>query len=141
MVPMDVGLIFLWDPETGELILQNYRGPILQTEAGRSKKEWICCAMISEETMKQLQPVIKAVYDCPAAHASSMIARSGLETLVSVPLLSGGKTHGALTLGSKQSEPFKPPELELLAIIGQQIGMAIENASLYRKAERARPKS
>ena len=44
---------------------------------------------------------------------------------------------GALTLGSRQADTVRQPELELLTAIGQQIGMAIENARLYRAAERS----
>jgi len=59
-----------------------------------------------------------------------------LKTLVSVPLISSGKALGTLTLASRKTEPIRSPELELLTIIGQQIGMAIENANLYQAAER-----
>jgi signal transduction histidine kinase len=65
-----------------------------------------------------------------------MVVREGLETLVSVPLISSGKALGALTLASRQNAPIQGHELELLTIIGQQIGMAIENAHLYHSAER-----
>lgn len=137
IVPMELGLVFLWDPAEEEPVLQNYRGPILESEPFLKKQEWTCCAMISREAMKRGRPVIKPVAECPAARSSLVVARSGLKTLISFPLVSVGHTLGALTLGSRLKEPVQPPELELLTIIGQQIGMAIENAHLYRKAEQA----
>jgi signal transduction histidine kinase len=65
-----------------------------------------------------------------------LVLREGLETLVSVPLVASGKSLGALTLASRKATPIQPQELELLTIIGQQIGMAVENAHLYQSSER-----
>ena len=136
IVDMEAGLIFLWDSGLDELILKSYRGSVFQDKAITPHKEWSCCGMISTEAMKNYDAVVKQVSECPAAHASPMIIREGLETLVSVPLVSNGKALGALTLASRKSEPIQPPELELLTIIGQQIGMAVENSHLYHASER-----
>lgn len=135
IVEMEVGLVFLWDPTLEELTLKSYRGPVALSGSKGSQDEWSCCAMISDRAMNDLQAVVKPVRECPAANISPFVAREGLETLISVPLASSGKALGALTLGSKKITPIQPPELELLTIIGQQIGMAIENAHLYKKSE------
>jgi PAS domain S-box-containing protein len=137
VVEMHVALVFLWDSSLEELALRSYRGPVVQHGPRRTKREWNCCSMVSMEAMKLLQAVVKPVSECPAAHGSPMIARNGLETLVSVPLVSNNRAVGALTLGSQKTSPVQPQDLELLTIIGQQIGMAIENAHLYHKAEKA----
>ncbi len=136
IVKMEAGLIFLWDSALDELTLQSYRGSIFQNESISNKKDWSCCSMISREAMKSFGAVVKPVSECPAAHASPLVIREGLETLVSVPLVSSGKSLGALTLASRKATPVQPQELELLTIIGQQIGMAVENAHLYKSSER-----
>ena len=137
VVEMDIGLVYLWDPDTDGLILQCSRGQILQQEAHGSGQEWGCCTAISTEAMDGLQAVVHPVYDYPGRRPSSNIVREGLELLVSTPLVSKGRAVGALTLGSRQAQRVEQPELELLTAIGQQIGMAIENARLYRTAERS----
>ena len=137
VVEMDIGLVFLWDPDAEGLILQSSRGQILQEEVRGSEQEWGCCVAISTEATDGLQAVVHPVSDYPGGHPSSNIVREGLELLVSTPLVTKGQAVGALTLGSRRADPVLQPELELLTAIGQQIGMAIENARLYRTAERS----
>lgn len=132
---MEVGLIFLWDTDQEELILRSCRGSILQEGAKGLKPDWPCCGAISSEAMNDLRVVVRAVSVCADQLANSMIVRERLETLVSVPLISNSRAVGALTLGSRQKAPVHPPELELLSAIGQQIGMAVENANLVKQIE------
>lgn len=136
IVKMEAGLVFLWDSVLDKLTLRSHRGSIFQGKPVNSLDEWLCCEMISAEAMKSFGAVVKRVSECPAANASSMVAREELKMLVSVPLVSSGKALGTLTLASRKPEPVQAPELELLTIIGQQIGMAVENANLYQAAER-----
>ena len=137
VVDMDVGLVFLWDPDAEGLVLQNRGGQLSQDEAQGSEREWNCCVAISTEAMTELRAVVHAASGYPGGHPKSNIVREGLEMLVSAPLVYKGKAVGALTLGSRRQDPVQQPELELLTAMGQQIGMAIENARLYRAAERS----
>jgi len=134
---MDVGLVFLWDPDAEALTLQSSRGQISEDETNGPGQEWSCCVAISTEAMTVLQAVVHAASDYPGGHPSSNIVREDLQMLVSAPLVCKGKAVGALTLGSRRAEPIGQPELQLLTAIGQQIGLAIENARLYRAAERS----
>ena len=134
---MDVGLIFLWDSETEELTLRSQRGETPRDGPDPSGPEWSCCLAISAEAVTGMGAVVRPVSDYPGGHPESNIVREGLEMLVSVPLVSKGRAVGALTLGSRRAEPIQQPGLELLTAIGQQIGMAIESARLYRSAERS----
>lgn len=136
IVDMEAGLVFLWDSVLDRLTLRSYRGSLFQDDSMHAVQDWGCCDMISTEAMRTFAATVKPVSECPAAHASPMIAREDLKTLVSVPLVSSGKALGALTLASRKVDPIPTHELELLTIIGQQIGMAVENANLYRAAER-----
>ncbi len=133
VVGMEIGFIFLWDAELEELPLQSYHGPILQDGL---EQDWGFCKSISIEAMQSLQAVVHPVSDdsdeCPA----SIILTENLKTLVSVPLVSKGRPLGALTLGSKKSEPIQKTALEFLTAIGQQIGMATENSHLYQSTDR-----
>lgn len=136
IVEMEAGLVFLWDSVLDRLTLRSYRGSLFENDSMNTIQEWGCCDMISTEAMRTFAAAVKPVSECPAAHASPMIAREDLKTLLSVPLVSNGKALGALTLASRKTGPIPLHELELLTIIGQQIGMAVENANLYQAAER-----
>jgi len=61
----------------------------------------------------------------------------GFYRLVSVPLSTKGRTIGLFLLGKRERGSLSPEELSLLNSIGQQIGVAMENARLYEQAEQA----
>jgi signal transduction histidine kinase len=66
-----------------------------------------------------------------------VLMKEGIELLVSVPLMAKGRLVGAIQLGSHNVRSFAPEEMSLLAAIGQQVGLAVENARLYEQAEQA----
>jgi nitrate/nitrite-specific signal transduction histidine kinase len=66
----------------------------------------------------------------------SRLAQSGLRMLVCVPLSTKGRDLGLFLLGKGDPNPLSPEEFSLLNSIGQQIGVAMENARLYEQAER-----
>ena len=57
--------------------------------------------------------------------------------VISVPLIAKGAVLGMISLGSRTVRNVTPEELSLLAAIGQQTGVAVENACLYEQAEEA----
>ena len=63
------------------------------------------------------------------------VAENNPQALVCAPLISRGKAVGALLLAAHHRAAVPPHRLELLATIGQQIGMAVENARLYQETE------
>jgi nitrate/nitrite-specific signal transduction histidine kinase len=66
-----------------------------------------------------------------AAHAEE----SDFHLLVHVPLSTKGRILGLFLLGKREPSQLSPEELSLLSSIGQQIGVAVENAHLYEQAE------
>jgi len=62
--------------------------------------------------------------------------REGLKTLVVVGLQVRESSYGALLMGCRKPKNFRPNELRLLLAIGNQLGVAMENWSLHRAAER-----
>jgi len=66
--------------------------------------------------------------DCPNAANRE-------RSLALVPLLSRGQTHGILTLHSRAENKFSAETLQLLNCIGNQLGVAIENARYQGQVE------
>ncbi|MCX7682413.1 MAG: GAF domain-containing sensor histidine kinase [Anaerolineae bacterium] len=66
----------------------------------------------------------------------SPFAREGFSSLVAVPLKSGGREIGVLTLADTKYRPLTPQEVELLRSIGSHIGVAVENARLHQNISR-----
>jgi formate hydrogenlyase transcriptional activator len=70
------------------------------------------------------------IKSCPEIVAESLRAES-IVCLAHVPLIGSADPLGAISLGSRQEGAFSPPDLELLAQIGTQISLALENALAY----------
>ena len=84
------------------------------------------------------QPLVWEVASTPAEPAMKQALKSeGVELVVSVPLMAKGRLVGAIQLGARETRAFAPEELALLAAIGQQVGMAVENARLYEQAQQS----
>jgi signal transduction histidine kinase len=65
-------------------------------------------------------------------HAIPAFVEAGLKSVLTVPILSGERTFGALSvLSIDEAEAFSDRELAILTAIGREAGIAIENAYLY----------
>ncbi|MCJ7569940.1 MAG: GAF domain-containing sensor histidine kinase [Anaerolineales bacterium] len=64
------------------------------------------------------------------------VVESGYETLVCAPLIAPGKVTGVLSLAFKGRRPVEDREVGLLGAVGAGVGIAVENARLYRRARR-----
>ena len=65
------------------------------------------------------------------------VQKEGLLSVAYIPLRSKGRTVGVLSASSHFSEKFSSQQIEFLTSIGNQIGMAVENANLYEKTRKA----
>jgi nitrate/nitrite-specific signal transduction histidine kinase len=65
------------------------------------------------------------------------LSRPGFQFLVYVPLSTKGRELGFFILGKHGQVKPCPEELSLLSSIGKQVGVAMENAHLYERAEQA----
>ncbi len=75
----------------------------------------------------------EGVVDDPHTEQIKVIfRREGIRSLAAVPLKSKHEFIGMLIVMSREPRPFTPQDIELLNSVGGQIGLAIENANLYR---------
>ena len=63
------------------------------------------------------------------------LVQEGLAFGISVPFVAQGRLLGAMVLGSRKERFMNPEELSLLASIGQEVSMAVNNARLYDRAQ------
>ncbi len=64
------------------------------------------------------------------------VSRFGFKTVVGVPLTAPGKVTGVLTLAFQTERAIDDHESGLLGSVGAGVGIAVENARLYRQARR-----
>lgn len=61
------------------------------------------------------------------------LAREGIASLAVVPLLAHGEESGAILLGARRPQAFSARDVPLFEVIGAHIGVAVENARLFRE--------
>jgi PAS domain S-box-containing protein len=67
--------------------------------------------------------------------AAAALEQISIRSAITVPLLSGDRTFGALTLVAEERE-LEDSEFELARELAARAAIAVENAQLYREAER-----
>ena len=126
----------------GETTVQPYLNPLvyrgLSEEFTRVVGRLPLHGSAIEVAMAQGQPLVWQVVNSPAEIGwKQALQKEGVRQVVSIPLLAKGKLVGALQLGTREAHTFSDEQLSLLGVIGQQIGVAVENARLYEQAEQS----
>lgn len=125
----DGGGIALLDQES-ESVRYPYLHNLPQELAGVffSKEEGVAGKVISTG-----QPInVDDYQNYPAAIAP--FVQAGLTSVVAVPIVSGDRVFGALSLVSTdRAKRFSDSDVTVLTSIGRQTGIAIENARLYER--------
>ncbi|HNS52126.1 MAG TPA: GAF domain-containing protein [Anaerolineae bacterium] len=67
-----------------------------------------------------------------------VLEQEGCRQVVTVPLVAKSSLVGAINLGTRTPRSFAPEQLTLLAAIGQQVGLAVDNARLYEAQQSRR---
>jgi signal transduction histidine kinase len=74
----------------------------------------------------------------PNAANPSLISTEGLRAFVSVPLRAKGSVLGVMNVASYKPRQFDERDMLILDSIGDQLGIAIEQANLYEQLRRSR---
>ena len=77
------------------------------------------------------QPV--SVLCCESDRVDPLAEAEGVQSLCHIPLISRNRTLGLLSLARLAPVPFSPRDLEFLALVGNQVAIAVENALAYRE--------
>jgi nitrate/nitrite-specific signal transduction histidine kinase len=81
------------------------------------------------------EPVVWTLAELPTESAlRQRLVTLGVEQVIAIPLMAKGRLVGSLNLSTNQSRTYPPEQMALLKAIGQQIGVAVENARLYEQA-------
>jgi PAS domain S-box-containing protein len=84
------------------------------------------------------RPYVWRIADVPPqAGLAELLEKEGMHFAVSIPLMARGQVVGSMNVGTRRMHAMTPEVLSLLAAIGQQVGMAVENARLHEQAQEA----
>jgi PAS domain S-box-containing protein len=65
------------------------------------------------------------------------LIKEGLKSTVYIPLVSKGKSLGVMSVSSHSYYKFSSYHVEFLTVVGNQLGVAVDNANLFEKSKRA----
>ncbi len=135
VMQIEAGGIYLLDEETGMLTLAAQHGfsPQFVAEIDGLKVG----EGFSGRVAQSGQPLVIKDIAADARLTRVVVREEGLRSLVSVPLSSKRKVLGTLFAITYGYREFTEQDVQLLTSIGNQIGVAIENAHLF-EAERQR---
>ncbi|MFN2113105.1 MAG: GAF domain-containing protein, partial [Anaerolineales bacterium] len=131
---LETGGIYLFDEKTQRLVVAAQHGfkpdfisEIDNLELGEG---------FSGQVMESGQHLVIRDISLDDRLSRGIVKEAGLRSLAIVPLRSKQKTLGTLFLVSTDLRDFDEEELQLLIAAGQQIGVAVENASLFSAQQR-----
>jgi len=132
----DIGGILLWDEEPKILRYRVYRGlsPSYAEGVQLSLGEGIAGRVAQTGEPILLEDISKD----PRTARPVSICAEGIRGFVSIPLKSKNKVVGVMNVASHAVGRFGLDDVSLLSSIGDYLGSAIEEASLYARLERAR---
>ncbi len=129
---MDAGAVFRLDEESQTLMLAAGQG--LSEELIRLSRRMPLELSIVREVISINHPLSRLVADYPSNQVRQLLEKDGWKTVVSIPLLAQDKALGAINVLSRSHAELTDEELVVPSAIGQQIGVAMDNARLYNQS-------
>jgi PAS domain S-box-containing protein len=132
---LEAGLIMLINEQTATARLAAHRGlsPATLEEIGDIDPSSVALDDLAEQLDAAL--IVEDVAVAPRLAQMAMRAE-GLQSCVSIPLQAKGRLLGVINAFSQGPSPFRPVDALLLSAIGDQVGVAIENAQLFAEVHR-----
>lgn len=129
LMEIEAGGIYLLDPEKQELSLSAHQG--LDPDFIQQVDHLPVGEGFSGRVAETGEPIIVHDISSDERLTRTIVAEQGFHSAASFPLLSRGRVLGALFAIARDYREFSLQDIELLTSIGQQIGIAVENARLF----------
>ncbi|MFL7794184.1 MAG: PAS domain S-box protein, partial [Anaerolineae bacterium] len=123
------GIVYLFDKDSQSFAPAVHHG--LSPDILREIGEFKLGEGLSGRAAQSGQPLFVADLAQDTRNIAPTAIKEGWLSLVSVPLESAGKTMGVMTIISREKDQFGSERLSMLTAIGNQVGVAIENAQLF----------
>jgi signal transduction histidine kinase len=130
---MDSGQAFRLDADSQTLVSIAHQGYSEQYLSATASLP-LYASVVGVAT-EQGEPLVRRRSQYPQDTIRDLLDAEGIELTICIPLIAQGRTVGAINLGSRSLRPVTPEESSLLASIGHQIGVAVDNAHLYEQAQ------
>jgi len=133
IMQVDAAWIFLLNEETRELELSAHRG--FSEEFARGIDRLKIGEGFSGIVAETGKPLFTEDASQDSRLAREVVSKYNVHSLLAVPLSAKGEVNGTLDIAMHSHRTFQEEEVEQLAAIGNQIGVAVENARLYQRQQ------
>jgi signal transduction histidine kinase len=130
VMEVEIALIFTLEHNSQEARLAAHEG-ISSEFSGQLESSRVWDSVNRPVIQKGLPALIEDV--TRTISGEEIMRREKIQSLLTVPLRAKGEITGTLCVGNRRPRQFLPEDVELLTVIGTQIGIAMENTKLYRK--------
>jgi signal transduction histidine kinase len=131
---IEAGVAYGLEEESGTLVMLAHKGLSARFIDQAARLDLVTA--MAGRALNLEQPLAWAVADYPSGPLRDAIEAEGLKQIIGVPLAAKGTLVGGLVLNTRGDRVLSTEEDSLLVAIGQQVGLAIENARLL-ELERA----
>ncbi|MBI5031418.1 MAG: PAS domain S-box protein [Chloroflexi bacterium] len=132
---MDAGAAYELDDGSQSLVLSAASGLSAEFKQRMGMRVPLSVALPGQTLSAERILEWQVARDYPESEAKTQVLRADFQSLFTVPLVAKSKIVGAFGLSSKTPRTLTADESALLSAIGQQVGIAIENARLYKQAQ------
>lgn len=130
--------IYLLDRKREELIFTGQKG--FSEDFFKSVSRLKIGQGVTGSVARQQVPMAYDDYEKYPKALRHVVEKENIKSLLSVPLMSKDKMMGVLNIASKTPYHFSSDEINLMTLIGNQIGVAIENAQLHEEIKESERK-
>lgn len=135
VMDVDSGGIYLLDEDAGILTMAAHRGFSPQFV---TKIDYLNIGEgFSGQVVQSGEPLVVNNVSTDPRLVRTAAREEGLHSLVSVPLQAKGNVLGVIFTVTRNYHDFTEQDVGLMTAIGQQVGVAIENARFYEQAQQA----
>lgn len=132
------GAVFSYDEATRELILESAWGvpAAILANFKRFDSGSYHYQKVIERREVYLEQDFRKVE--PYASAGLSGARPYLQSYLCIPLVAKGQVQGVIDMFSREYEVFQPEQRDLFSVMGQEVGVALQNARFFEEVNAAR---
>lgn len=131
VMKVDVAQVFLVDEEAGDLVLAAYRGVSREVAQGVRRLE-IGEGLNGLVAQTGVPTYVENASTDPRL-TRTVLKEDNIGSMFIVPVKSKEKVVGTLCVGMRSHRAFTEDESKLLTALGNQVGVAVENARLYQR--------
>jgi signal transduction histidine kinase len=132
------GAVFSYDEGSQELLLETAWGVPAATLANfkRFSSKSFHYKNVIDRGELYLEQDFRTVE--PYASAGLSASRPYLQSYLCIPLMAKGQVQGVIDMFSREYELYQQEQLDLFKIMGQEVGVAIQNARFFKEVNAAR---